>query len=119
MSEFVGMLSEDGFQVLRIGLKRTDESEVEIVCVARLPSGVGALSARIPCRIAPAVIDRRSRGSSKEIFECLRRSNRREPVLAALFSRFDGNLLPFVLFLRRRFRVQIDHSPLGHQWTDL
>jgi hypothetical protein len=33
--------------------------------------------------------------------------NTRQPILAALLGRFDGDLLPFCLFLRNTFRIEL------------
>jgi len=43
----------------------------------------------------------------------------RQPILATLFGGFDGNLLPFVLFLRPALGIEVHNGAIGNDRRNL
>ena len=100
------ILGQDFFQMPRIGLKRADEAQI----LWRRSLSVG--------RINATVIDRRY-SITEKIFELSRRAHLRQPVLSALLGRFNRDLLPFGLFLRRAFKIDMHNGAIGKDGRNL
>src|SRR6266516_2740603 len=89
VSMFARVISEDSFQMLRTRLKRADQVQIE-------------------CR----------RGR-KKLAEPAWRVNARQPILPALLGCLDRNLLPFRLFLRGAFQIELYDRAIGNDWRNL
>ena len=85
---FARVIAENFLQMLRIGLKGTDQLQIKF------------------------------RNVREKIFELSRQLHFRQPVLSALLGRFDRDLLPLRLFLRRVFCIKIDNRALGNERTN-
>ena len=54
----------------------------------------------------------------EKLGELLRRAHFGQPVLAALFGGFDGDVLPFGLLLRGALVIDLDDGAIGHDGRD-
>ena len=87
---FAAIRFQNLFQVLRIGLERSDQPEIE-----GLP-GCGG----------------------KEFCQFSWRIYARQPVLPALLGCFNGGLLPFYLLLRRILGIELHNRTAGDDWCN-
>ena len=54
----------------------------------------------------------------EKLRELLRRAHFGQPILAALFGGFDGDVLPFGLLLRGALVIDLDDGAIGHDGRD-
>ena len=93
----------------RIGLKRANEAQVEC-CSGGYLSRVRK-TARGDTRLYTYI--------GKKLGELSRGAHFWQPVLPALLGRFDRNLLPFRLFLRSAFKIDVYNGAIGKDGRDL